>query len=65
MSIINDFLLNLPLPLVDHWGYLILFLSALVESLPIIGSFFPGHAVVLLSGFLAYLGIFRLDAAIS
>lgn len=65
MSIINDFLLNLPLPLVDHWGYLILFLSALVESLPIIGSFSPGHAVVLLSGFLAYLGIFRLDAAIS
>ncbi len=64
MSTINDFILNLPLPLIDHWGYLVLFLSAMVESLPIIGGFFPGHAVVFLSGFMVYLGIFRLDAAI-
>jgi len=61
---INDFLLNLPLPLIDHWGYLILFLSAVVETLPILGTFIPGHAIVFFSGFLAYSGIFRLDAAI-
>ena len=64
MSSINNFLLNLPLPLIDHWGYLILFLSAVVETLPILGTFIPGHAVVFFSGFLAYAGIFRLDAAI-
>lgn len=64
MSSINDFILNLPLPVIDHWGYLILFLSALVEALPIFGAFFPGHAIVIFSGFLVYLGIFRLDAAI-
>jgi len=61
---INDFLLNLPLPMVDHWGYLILFLSAMIEALPVFGSFFPGHTVVLLSGLLAQMGILRLDAAI-
>ena len=65
MSIINDFLLNLPLPLIDHWGYLILFFSAVVETLPVLGTFIPGHAVVFFSGFLAYAGIFRLDAAIA
>lgn len=64
MSSVNDFLLNLPLPLIDHWGYLILFLSAVVETLPILGTFIPGHAVVFFSGFLAYAEIFRLDAAI-
>lgn len=64
MSIINDFLLNLPLPLIDHWGYLILFLSAMVEALPVFGSFFPGHTVVILGGFFVQLGVLRLDAAI-
>jgi len=41
-----------------------LFLSAMVEALPAFGSFFPGHTVVLLSGFLAQMGILRLDAVI-
>src|SRR3989338_2083557 len=61
---INDFLLNLPLPLIDHWGYLIIFVSAMVEAVPIFGSFFPGHTIVLLSGFFVQMGILRLDAAI-
>jgi len=64
MSTLNNFLLNLPLPLIDHWGYLLLFLSAMVEAMPIIGSFFPGHTIVFLGGFFANLGILRLDAAI-
>jgi len=61
---INDFLLNLPLPIIDHWGYLIIFLSAMTEALPAIGSIFPGHTIVLLSGFLAQMEILRLNAAI-
>lgn len=64
MSIIDNFLLNLPLPLIDHWGYLIIFVSAMAEALPIIGAFFPGHAVILLGGFFVQLGILRLDATI-
>ena len=61
---INDFLLNLPLPLIDHWGYLIIFVSAMVEALPIFGSFVPGHTIVIISGFFAQMGILRLDALI-
>lgn len=64
MSLFGDFLLNLPLPLIDHWGYLLVFLSTLAEALPIIGSFYPGHTIVLLSGWFAQLGVLRLDAAI-
>ncbi|OIP79683.1 MAG: hypothetical protein AUK20_01930 [Parcubacteria group bacterium CG2_30_45_37] len=64
MSIIDNFLLNLPLPLIDHWGYLIIFLAAMAEGLPVIGSFFPGHTVVILGGFFVQLGVLRLDAAI-
>jgi len=64
MSIINDFLLGLPLPLIDHWGYLIIFLAAIFEALPILGTFFPGQTVVIVSGFFANLGILRLDATI-
>lgn len=62
MAVINDFLLNLPLPLIDHWGYLILFLSALAETLPVLGTFIPGQTVVVFGGFLAWLGVLRLDA---
>jgi undecaprenyl-diphosphatase len=65
MSVINDFFLNLPLPVLDHWGYLILFLLALVEALPVFGAFLPGHTLIMLGGYLVYLGIFRLDATIS
>ncbi|MDO8592809.1 MAG: bifunctional DedA family/phosphatase PAP2 family protein [bacterium] len=64
MSLFSDFLLNLPLPLVDHWGYLLVFLSALVEALPVIGSFYPGQTAVILSGWFAQLEILRLDATI-
>ena len=61
---VNDFLLNLPLPLLNHWGYLIIFISAIVEALPILGTFFPGYTIVVLGGFFANLGILRLDGAI-
>ncbi|MDO8668246.1 MAG: bifunctional DedA family/phosphatase PAP2 family protein [bacterium] len=64
MSTLNDFLLNLPLPLIDHWGYLILFLSAVVETLPVLGTFIPGQTIVIFGGFLAWLGVLRLDAVI-
>jgi len=64
MSALDNFLLNLPLPLIDHWGYLIVFISAIAEALPAIGSFFPGHTVVILSGFFAQAGVLKLPAVI-
>ena len=59
---INDFLLNLPLPLLDHWGYIIIFIAAIAEALPILGTFVPGHTIIILGGFLAKLGVLRLEA---
>lgn len=59
---VNDFLLNLPLPLLDHWGYIIIFVSAIAETLPIIGTFVPGHTIIILGGLLAKLGILKLEA---
>jgi len=64
MSIIDNFLLNLPLPLIDHWGYLIIFLSAIIEALPALGTFSPGHTIVILGGFFAQLGALRLSAVV-
>ncbi|MFA6306480.1 MAG: bifunctional DedA family/phosphatase PAP2 family protein [Patescibacteria group bacterium] len=62
---INDFLLNLPLPLLDHWGYIIIFLAAIAEALPIFGTFIPGHTIIILGGLLAKLGVFRLEAVMA
>lgn len=62
MSNINDFLLNLPLPLLDHWGYIIIFLAAIAETLPIFGTFIPGHTIIILGGLLVNIGVFRLEA---
>lgn len=61
---INDFLLNLPLPLLDNWGYLFLFILTILEALPVIGNFVPGQIAIIFGGFLAYLGVLRLDAII-
>lgn len=61
---INDFLFNLPLPLLDNWGYLIIFLSAIAETLPIIGAFVPGQTILILGGLLAKIGVFELKAVI-
>jgi len=65
MSAIDNFLLNLPLPLIDHWGYLIIFLSGIFETLPILGAFFPGQIVIIFGGFLAWSDVLRLDAVLA
>lgn len=62
---INDFLLNLPLPLIDHWGYLIIFIAAMAETLPVIGTVIPGHTIIILGGFLAKLEALRLEAVMA
>ena len=43
---------------------MILFVLTIAEALPVLGVFIPGHLIVMFGGFLAYLGILRLDAVI-
>ena len=56
MSII-DTIAALPLPVLNHWGYFIVFFAALIEALPLVGSFIPGQTIVVLAGFFAKLNI--------
>lgn len=46
--------------LLGHWGYLIIFLAAFLESSAFMGLLVPGESVVVLSGFLASRGYLEL-----
>lgn len=47
-----------------HWGYVIIFVVVLLECQPLLGLFVPGESLVLVGGFLAFQGVFDLDALI-
>ncbi len=51
-SLIN----SIPLDTLGYGAYIVLFLVAVVEALPLVGTFIPGHSLVILSGFLVRLG---------
>jgi undecaprenyl-diphosphatase len=55
---------SIPQPLINYFGYLIIFLSAIFESIPIFGSLFPGQTLIILSGFLAYQNLMNLTLLI-
>ena len=55
MSIVG-IITNLPLPFLNHWGYWIILFAALFEAMPF-GFLIPGHAIVILGGFFAKIGI--------
>jgi membrane protein DedA with SNARE-associated domain len=63
MSIV-DKILNLPFPILNHWGYWIILFAALLEATPIFGLLIPGMAIVIIGGFLAKLGILELGDVI-
>lgn len=50
--------------IVEQGGYIILLLLTILEGVPVIGSFVPGHTVVILSGFLARLSVFNIWAIV-
>lgn len=52
MSIITS-ILNLPFPILHHWGYWVIMLGSFLEALPLIGTIVPGHTLVIFGGFLA------------
>jgi len=47
---------SIPLETLGYGAYTMLFLIAVVEALPLVGTFIPGHSLVILSGFLVRLG---------
>jgi len=49
--------LNSGSPFVREWGYLIVFVISVLESLPLVGLFIPGAVIVVLGGFLAKNGL--------
>ncbi len=52
-----DYIANLPVPFLHHWGYWIIFLSTILETIPPIGLVIPGNTIVILGGFFAKLQI--------
>ncbi len=51
--------------IVEHGGYAILFIVTILEGIPLIGPLVPGHTIVILSGFLAKLGVLNLSAVLT
>jgi len=47
-----------------QWGYLVIFLGAMLESAAFLGLLIPGESLVLLAGFLAAQGLLDLDVLI-
>ena len=58
-----DYLINLVSRL-GHWGYLLIFAGATLESAAFFGLFVPGESLVLATGFLAAQGVLDLDILI-
>lgn len=59
MSTILDFLIDLVTRL-GHWGYVIIFLGATLESAAFLGFVVPGESLVLVAGFLTAAGVLDL-----
>ncbi len=55
-----DGLLNLPPAVLGQWGYSLVFIFSILESLPLIGLVIPGGIIVIAAGFFAKVGILHL-----
>lgn len=47
-----------------HGGYWIIFVVSLLEAAPLVGSFVPGHALIILAGFLSNIGVLNVQTVI-
>ncbi len=56
MSIV-DKILSLPFPVLNHWGYWIILVAAMLEASPLFGLLIPGQLIVIIGGFFVKLGI--------
>lgn len=55
-----DMIISLPIPILNQWGYLIVFVFALLEASPFFGIAVPGQTIVIIGGFFARLGVLNL-----
>ena len=55
-----DRLLDLPFPVLNHWGYWFILIMATLEASPIFSILIPGQLIIIIGGFLAKLGILNL-----
>lgn len=58
-----DYLVSL-VSRMGHWGYLVIFTGAALESAAFVGLFVPGESLVMVTGFLAAQGLLDLDMLI-
>jgi membrane protein DedA with SNARE-associated domain/membrane-associated phospholipid phosphatase len=58
-----DYITNL-VGRLGQWGYLVIFLGAMLESAAFLGLIIPGESLVLVAGFLAAQGVLDLDVLI-
>lgn len=63
MSIV-DKIMGLPFPVLNHWGYWIILISAMLEASPLFGLLVPGQSIVIIGGFFVKLGILDLGDTI-
>mgnify|MGYP001568025071 CR=1 FL=1 len=59
MSVFNK-ISELPLPFLNHWGYLLVFVFSFLETIPFVGLFVPGQTAIIVAGFFAQLGILNI-----
>ncbi|MDB5258902.1 MAG: hypothetical protein JWO73_110 [Candidatus Taylorbacteria bacterium] len=50
--------------IVAHGGYAVIFITSILEGLPLIGSVVPGHTIIILAGFMAKIGVLSLPAVL-
>jgi undecaprenyl-diphosphatase len=46
--------------IVEHGGYIFIFISTISEGIPIFGQFIPGHSIVIVSGLLAKIDVLNI-----
>ena len=63
MSIISK-ILSLPFPVLNHWGYWIILIFAILEAVPLFGLFAPGMSIVIIGGFLAKIEVLEIGDVI-
>jgi len=58
-----DYFINL-IGRLGQWAYLVIFLVAMLESVPFMGLIFPGESLLLVTGFISAQGLLDLDVLI-
>lgn len=64
LSHLVDNILNLPPAVLGQWGYVIVFVFSVIESLPLIGLAIPGGILVIAAGFFVKIGVLEFFPAI-